>query len=202
MDHDALAASQALEIDAMAHALHAQLDPAMDQAFAVHARAAAGLVDQSDSALLQDAGANAAEHMIAGVAFKNDAIAAGLMQQLAEQQPGGTGPDDCRLCALSHARSLAGRPVSRSGTARCGLLRAAVDAATGSSSVGLDSGPPADLRPQLVRTNSAMPVVSKPGRRRESCLRDARRSRLKPDDSPCHACRMRRSGRPTRRALR
>ena len=77
----------------------------------MHARAAAGFVDQRDGALLQHAGADAAEHMLAAVALEDDGVDAGLVQQLAEQQAGGAGPDDRHLRPLSHASSLHAPPL-------------------------------------------------------------------------------------------
>ena len=79
----------------------------------MHARAAAGFVDQPDGALFQHAGANAAEHMVAGVALENDGVEAGFVQQLAEQQAGGAGPDDRHLRPLGHADSFMSPIVAR-----------------------------------------------------------------------------------------
>lgn len=55
-------------------------------AIAMQARAAARLVEQTDGALFQDAGADAAEHMVPRVALEDDRVDAGLVQQLAKQQ--------------------------------------------------------------------------------------------------------------------
>ena len=68
--------------------------PSCTRPFAVHARADAGLVEQIDRDLLDHAGADAAEHVVAGVPLEDDVVDAGLVQQLAEQQAGRTGADD------------------------------------------------------------------------------------------------------------
>jgi hypothetical protein len=65
----------------------------------VHAGAHAGLVQQVDADLLQDAGADAAQHVVAVCALDDHGVDAGLVQQLAEQQAGGAGADDGDLGA-------------------------------------------------------------------------------------------------------
>ena len=62
--HHALA-GQAVQVDAMALAAEAQLHAVVRQAFGVHARAHAELVEQVDRHLLEHAGADAAEHVFA-----------------------------------------------------------------------------------------------------------------------------------------
>jgi hypothetical protein len=52
-------------------------------------RAHAGRVQQVDADLLQDAGADAAQHVVAAHALDDHGVDAGLVQQLAQQQPGG-----------------------------------------------------------------------------------------------------------------
>ena len=94
IDHHVLAASELVHVDAMALAAEQHLEAAVHQAFAVHARAHAGLVHQVDADLLQHAGADAPEHVVAGLALEDDGVYAGLVQQLAEQQAGGARADD------------------------------------------------------------------------------------------------------------
>ena len=98
VDHHRLA-GQLLEGDAVAHAVDADLDAVVHQAFAVHARADAGLVEQIHRALLDDAGADAAEHIVAGLPLQDDVVDAGAVQQLPEQQAGRAGADDGDLGA-------------------------------------------------------------------------------------------------------
>ena len=78
-------------------ALEQHVEAAVHQAFLVHARADAGLVHEVDADLLQDAGADARQHVVAGLAFENDGVDAGLVQQLAEQQARRAGADDGNL---------------------------------------------------------------------------------------------------------
>ena len=59
---------------------------AVHQAFGVHALAHTGFVQQIDGDLLQHPGANAAQHIVAALAFQNDGIDACLVQQLAQQE--------------------------------------------------------------------------------------------------------------------
>ena len=62
-------------------------------------RAGAGLVEESDRALFEHAGADAAEHVVAGLPFEHDRCRCRSVQQLPEQEPAGPGADD------SHSRS-------------------------------------------------------------------------------------------------
>ena len=73
----------------------------------MHARADARLVKQIDRDLLDDAGANAAEHVFAGLPFENDIVDAMLVQELTEQESGRAGSDngDLGACLDAHASS-------------------------------------------------------------------------------------------------
>ncbi|MCY1556863.1 hypothetical protein D9M68_936600 [compost metagenome] len=71
-----------------------QLDAVVHRAFGLHALAHAGLGQQVHRDLLQDAGADAAQHIVAALALDDDVVDAGLVQQLAEQQAGRAGADD------------------------------------------------------------------------------------------------------------
>ena len=55
----------------------------MDETFAVHPLPDTGLVEQVDGRLLEHAGANAAEHVFAGLALDDDIVDAGLVQAAA-----------------------------------------------------------------------------------------------------------------------
>ena len=46
----------------------------------------AGFVEQVDRGLLEHAGADAAQHVLAAAPLEDDVVDAGLVQQLAEQQ--------------------------------------------------------------------------------------------------------------------
>ena len=83
----------------MTHAIDANLHAVMHQAFAVHARADAGLVQEIDGHLLDHAGADAAEHVLRRLPFQDDVVDAVLVQELAEQQARRTGADDGDLSA-------------------------------------------------------------------------------------------------------
>ena len=78
----------------MAPARPQQLEAAARQAFGMHARTDAHLVEQVDGGLLQHAGADAAEHVVAGLALEDHRVDAGLVQQLSEQQAGRAGAND------------------------------------------------------------------------------------------------------------
>ena len=55
-----------MHVDAMPRAAERQFDAVMDQALAMRARAGADLVEQRDRAFFEQAGADAAEHIVAG----------------------------------------------------------------------------------------------------------------------------------------
>lgn len=84
--HDVFAASELVHVDAMALTVVEHLEAAVHQAFLVHALAHACFVQQVDADLLQNAGADAAEYVVPGLAFEDDGVYTGLVQQLAEQQ--------------------------------------------------------------------------------------------------------------------
>jgi hypothetical protein len=73
----------------------------------MHARADARLVKKIDRDLLDDAGANAAEHVFAGLPFENNVVDAVLVQELTEQESRRASSDDGDLgaCLDAHASS-------------------------------------------------------------------------------------------------
>jgi hypothetical protein len=79
----------------------------MHQPVGVHARADVGFVEQIHRALLDDAGANAAKHVLAGLSFENHIVDAVFVQELTEQQARRPASDDGNLSArlISHAPS-------------------------------------------------------------------------------------------------
>ncbi len=97
VDHHRLAGG-GRHIDAVARAAEGQLDAMMDQAFAVCARAGAHLVEQCDRSLFKQAGADAAEHIVRGLAFQNHVIDSIGVQQLPQQQSRRPRANDCYFC--------------------------------------------------------------------------------------------------------
>ena len=91
----------------MAHAVDANLHAFVHEPVGMHARADARLVKQIDRDLLDDAGANAAEHVFAGLPFENDIVDAMLVQELTEQESRRAGSDngDLGACLDAHASS-------------------------------------------------------------------------------------------------
>ena len=109
----------------MPHPVDANLGAIMHQAFAVHARADACLVEEIDRHLLDDAGADAAEHIVAGMPLQDDVVDVVLLQQLAEQEARRPRPDDRDL--RPHGRafladSIPGRQRSRQRDWNTGLV--------------------------------------------------------------------------------
>ena len=76
----------------------ANLRSFMRESVVVHASAGACLVEEIDCDLLDDAGADAAEHMLAGVPLDDDIVDPLVMQELAEQKAGRAGADNDNLC--------------------------------------------------------------------------------------------------------
>ena len=86
IDEHALATRQPGEIDAVPFIADEDLEAVVHEAFAMHARADAGFVQQIDGHLLEHARTDPAEHVFAGLPLEHDRIDAGPVQQLAEQQ--------------------------------------------------------------------------------------------------------------------
>ena len=100
-------ADQRLEVDPVQGAVEQELRAFMRQAFPPHARPEAGLLQHIDDVVLQDAGADAVLDVGAGPRLDHDAVDAGEVQEMAEQQPGRAGADDRDLRAFLH-----GHPAS------------------------------------------------------------------------------------------
>jgi hypothetical protein len=75
----------------------ANLRSFMRESVVVHASAGACLVEEIDCDLLDDAGADAAEHMLAGVPLDDNIVDPLVMQELAEQKAGRAGADNDNL---------------------------------------------------------------------------------------------------------
>ena len=82
----------------MAAACEGELDAVMDQAFAVRARAGADLVQQGHRSLFQQAGADAAEHVVRRLALQNDVVDSVSVKQLPQQQSRRPCANDCYFC--------------------------------------------------------------------------------------------------------
>ncbi len=63
-----------MHVDAVPRAAKGELDAVMDQALAMGARAGADLVEQRHGALLEQAGADPAEHVFRRLALENDVV--------------------------------------------------------------------------------------------------------------------------------
>jgi hypothetical protein len=93
----------------MALAAEQQLEPAVHETLTVHSLADAGFVHEVDGDLLEDAGADPAKHILAGLSLEDYVVNAGPVQQLAEQQAGWAGTDDGDLgSGRYHSSLLAG----------------------------------------------------------------------------------------------
>ena len=71
----------------------------MNEAFRMHARPGPGAVHQLDAFLLQNAGADAAEHMPCAPALEDDRVYTGQLQQAPQHQSCRSRADDDDLCA-------------------------------------------------------------------------------------------------------
>jgi hypothetical protein len=78
----------------MTRAVNADLHAFVHQAILMHAGADVRLVEEIDGNLLDDACANAAENIVAGLPLQDDVVDALLVKELAEQESGRTGADD------------------------------------------------------------------------------------------------------------
>ena len=87
----------AAEINALPHTIHTERKTMMHQAFRLHARANTRLLQKLRRGLFNHAGANAPQHVIRAALFQNNGVYPRLVQQLAKQQPGRTGPNNRNL---------------------------------------------------------------------------------------------------------
>ena len=83
----------------MARPFEQQIKTTVDQALLVHALAHTGFVEQVHAHLLQHAGPDAREHVVAALPLHDDGVDAGLEQQLAQQQAGRACANDGHLGA-------------------------------------------------------------------------------------------------------
>ncbi len=111
-----------MQVDAMSTAIEAELDPAMNQAFAAHALADSGFVQQIHCALFQDASTNAILDMFARLGLQDDALNARKMQELGQDESGWSGSDDRNLGTMAFTHVLCKYDivsVSKCGTHEC-----------------------------------------------------------------------------------
>ena len=87
-----------MHVDAVARAAEGELDAVMHQALAVRALAGADLVEQRHRSFFEQAGADAAEHIVRRLPLQDDVVDAVAVQQLPEQQSRRPGADDCYFC--------------------------------------------------------------------------------------------------------
>ena len=131
VDHHALAARQAFHVDAVAPTAPEHLETAVDQTLAMHARADADVVQEIDAHLLENAGADAAEHVLAGLALDDHGVDARLGQELPQQQARGAGADDRDLRSGSGGHGSTLRTVGCSTSAGSMPWRRFVSVAAG-----------------------------------------------------------------------
>ena len=96
---DDIAAGMGVEIDPELRVAIGDDRALMGKALAVHAVARACLPQQIGGAGFQNARTDAAQHIIAGLAFEDDGVDALTVQELAEQKPRGAAADDADLSA-------------------------------------------------------------------------------------------------------
>jgi len=94
---DHLAAGELGHVNRVPLVFEHQFDGVVHGAFFADAAPHACFVQQIHRDLLQDAGANATQHILAALALQNDVVNAGAVQQCAQQEPGGAGANDGNL---------------------------------------------------------------------------------------------------------
>jgi hypothetical protein len=93
IDRDGLA-GQGAEINALAAAAEADFDTVMHQTLAVEAGAHTGAVEEIDGPLLDHAGTDTTQHVLAAPLLECDVGNAVLVEELAEEQARRAGADD------------------------------------------------------------------------------------------------------------
>ncbi len=106
VDRDRPPAGQRAQVDAVALAVEAQLDPVVDEPLAVQPVAQAGVGQQLDRALLEHPGAHPLLHVLAAARLEHDRPDPLEVEEVRQEQAGRPGPDDSDLCPhLSEALS-------------------------------------------------------------------------------------------------
>jgi hypothetical protein len=113
-------AGQLAKINALPPSAKADRDAVMHETLAMEPFADAGAVEQTDRPVLDQAGADAAQHIFAAALLENDVGDAVDLKQLPEEQAGRAGADDRDLGShdVCPARDAVGRhyiadPVGR-----------------------------------------------------------------------------------------
>ena len=96
---DATPAGQRGHVDPVPRAFECEVNPVVAQALAVEAIGHPHLVQQVDRALFEHAGADPLDHVVAIVTLDDDRIDPVQMEQVPEDQAGGTRADDGHLGA-------------------------------------------------------------------------------------------------------
>jgi hypothetical protein len=78
--------SERTEINVAANAANANLNAIVNEAFAVHTRTRAALVDKVYGALLDDASSNTTQNVVPRLALENNTVDFVLVQKLTEQE--------------------------------------------------------------------------------------------------------------------
>ena len=100
--HDRAPAGQVGKVDAVPAPVEAQLYAAMNEPLAAHALARAARFEEIHGALLQHARAHAALDVVAAADLDDDRLDALQVQEMGQQQPGGSGADDGDLGVDAH----------------------------------------------------------------------------------------------------
>ena len=87
------------EIDAVPLALESQLDAVVAISDGLHARGGAGLVEQFDGGVLENAGADRLLDLFAGALIDDDGLDSARGEKVRQQEAGGAGADDGYLGA-------------------------------------------------------------------------------------------------------
>src|SRR5207237_1751824 len=94
INHDRSPAGQAGKVDAVRAAAEAQIDAVVHEAFALHALADAGRLQQVDGALLEHAGADRRPDLLAAAQLEHHGVDSLQVQQVRKQEPRRSGADD------------------------------------------------------------------------------------------------------------
>ena len=123
VDHDRAPAGELAERDPVALAVELELDPVVDDAFALQPVGDARLRQQLDGALLEDARPDPVLDVVAAAVLEHDRLDPRALEQPRERQPRRAGADD------SHLRAGRGHPPSSSKTC-CAIAKAPFAAGT------------------------------------------------------------------------
>ena len=106
VDGDRAATRELGQIDAMASATERHEDALVPHALANESLAESDLLEQVDRRLLEDAGADAIEHVALAADFDRDRIDPRPLQQVSQQQPRRSRADDADRHTCGHGRSF------------------------------------------------------------------------------------------------